>query len=390
MRILTDKKPEMSVWPVYFLCARLSFGARASRWPDSLAAVSYAYNPDAMTISKLPYQFDFSLRQHNTFGIDASAHAYLPVASLETLQILRSDPDAARLPRLVLGGGSNLILTQDFPGLVLHMCNRGREVVGADDDAVYVRAAAGENWHEMVLWTLEQGLAGLENLSLIPGNVGAAPIQNIGAYGIELQERFHALTAIDMESGEILTLDRSACAFDYRDSVFKHRLRDRAVVLDVTFALPKRWQPALRYADVAQELDARKLLQPNARDVSDAVIAIRTRKLPDLAVIGNAGSFFKNPIVTALQRNALLEQHPQLVNYLQPNGSYKLAAGWLIDQCGWKGKNLGAAGVYEKQALVLVNRGGASGQDVVRLAQAVQADVRSKFGVTLEPEPIFI
>ncbi|HWW03733.1 UDP-N-acetylmuramate dehydrogenase [Collimonas sp.] len=343
-----------------------------------------------MTISKLPFQFDFSLRRHNTFGIDAKTHAYLPVTSLETLQALRSDLDATRLPRLVLGGGSNLVLTQDFPGLVLHMCNRGREIVASDDDAVYVRAAAGENWHELVLWTLEQGLAGLENLSLIPGNVGAAPIQNIGAYGIELQERFHGLTALDMESGEILHLDRDACAFAYRDSIFKHSLRDRVVVLDVTFALPKRWQPALRYADVAQELEARKLAQPTARDISDAVIAIRTRKLPDPALIGNAGSFFKNPIVTAPQRNALLVQHPQLVNYQQANGSYKLAAGWLIDQCGWKGRNLGAAGVYEKQALVLVNRGGASGQDVVRLAQAVQADVMARFGVVLEPEPIFI
>jgi UDP-N-acetylmuramate dehydrogenase len=343
-----------------------------------------------MTIPKLPFQFDFSLRRHNTFGIDAKTHAYLPVTSLETLQTLRSDVDASRLQRLVLGGGSNLVLTRDFPGLVLHMCNRGREIVGADDNAVYVRAAAGENWHELVLWTLEQGLAGLENLSLIPGSVGAAPIQNIGAYGVELQERFHGLTAIDMKSGEILHLDRDACAFAYRDSVFKHSLRDRAVVLDVTFALPKRWQPDLRYADVAQELDARKLAQPSARDVSDAVIAIRSRKLPDPVVIGNAGSFFKNPIVTAAQRNALLAQHPQLVNYLQPDGSYKLAAGWLIDQCGWKGRNLGAAGVYEKQALVLVNRGGASGQDVVRLAQAVQADVMARFGVALEPEPIFI
>jgi UDP-N-acetylmuramate dehydrogenase len=348
------------------------------------------YNPGAMTISQLPLQFDFSLRRHNTFGIDAKAHAYLPVTSLETLQALRSDAVTSGLPRLVLGGGSNLVLTQDFQGLVLHMCNRGREIAGEDDDAVYVRAAAGENWHELVLWTLEQGLAGLENLSLIPGSVGAAPIQNIGAYGIELQERFHALTAIDMESGEILALDRDACAFSYRDSVFKHSLRDRAIVTDVTFALPKRWQPDLRYADVAQELDARKLAQPSARDISDAVIAIRTRKLPDPAVIGNAGSFFKNPVVTAAQRTALLAQHPQLVNYQQPGGSYKLAAGWLIDQCGWKGKSLGAAGIYEKQALVLVNRGGASGQDVVRLAQAVQADVMGKFGVALEPEPIFV
>lgn len=343
-----------------------------------------------MTISQLPLQFDFSLRQHNTFGIDAKAQAYLPVTSVETLHALTSDAAASALPRLVLGGGSNLVLTQDFPGLVLHMCSRGREIAGEDENAVYVRAAAGENWHALVLWTLEQGLGGLENLSLIPGSAGAAPIQNIGAYGVELQDRFHSLTAIDMDSGEILTLDRKACAFAYRDSVFKQRLRDCAIVLDVTLALPKRWQPDLRYADVAQELDARKLSQPTARDVSDAVIAIRTRKLPDPALVGNAGSFFKNPIVSEQQRNALLEQHPQLVNYVQPDGAYKLAAGWLIDQCGWKGKSLGAAGVYEKQALVLVNRGGATGQDVVHLAQAVQADVLARFGVALEPEPIFI
>ncbi|MEO6919122.1 MAG: UDP-N-acetylmuramate dehydrogenase [Collimonas sp.] len=343
-----------------------------------------------MTISQLPLQFDFSLRRHNTFGIDAKAHAYLPVTSIDTLYALRADAQAAALPRLVLGGGSNLVLTQDFPGLVLHMCGHGREIIGEDADAIYVKAAAGENWHGLVQWTLEQGLGGLENLSLIPGSVGASPIQNIGAYGVELQERFHALTAIEMESGEILTLDRAACAFAYRDSIFKHSLRDRAVVLDVTFALPKRWQPNLRYADVAQELDARKLSQPSARDISDAVIAIRTRKLPDPALIGNAGSFFKNPLVSEQQRNALLAQHPPLVNYAQADGSYKLAAGWLIDQCGWKGKSLGAAGVYEKQALVLVNRGGATGQDVVRLAQAVQADVMAKFGVALEPEPIFI
>lgn len=340
--------------------------------------------------SKLPLQYDFSLRQHNTFGIDATAHAYLPITSVDTLRILRSDVDVARLPRLVLGGGSNLVLTRDFPGLVLHMCNRGLDIVDEDEHAVYVRAAAGENWHGLVQWTLAQGLGGLENLSLIPGSVGAAPIQNIGAYGIELQDLFHALTALDMETGETLTLDRVACTFAYRDSIFKHSLRDRAVVLDVTFALPKRWQPNLHYSEVAQELDARQLYTPTAQDISDAVIAIRMRKLPDPSVVGNAGSFFKNPIVMLEQRNTLLAQYPQLVNYAQANGSYKLAAGWMIDQCGWKGKNLGAAGVYQKQALVLINRGGATGQDVVQLAQAVQADVMARFGVALEPEPIFI
>ena len=343
-----------------------------------------------MTISQLPLQFDFSLRRHNTFGIDASAHAYLPVTALATLQALRSDVDASRLPRLVLGGGSNLVLTQDFPGLVLHMCNRGREIVGEDDDAVYVRAAAGENWHELVLWTLEQGLAGLENLSLIPGSVGAAPIQNIGAYGVEAGELIESVTVYDMETGTTSVLSHTQCAFGYRDSVFKHALCDKALILAVTFALPKAWQPNTRYTELAQELAARGIAAPKSRDISNAVIAIRKRKLPDPAVIGNAGSFFKNPVVPAAQRDALLQAHPNLVNHLQPDGSYKLAAGWLIDQCGWKGKSMGKAGVYEKQALVLVNRGGATGGEVWKLALAVQADVEARFGVKLEPEPVVI
>ncbi|MQR01591.1 UDP-N-acetylmuramate dehydrogenase [Glaciimonas sp. GS1] len=338
----------------------------------------------------LPVQTTFSLRHYNTLGIDATARAYLSVTSISQLQQLIAEPALAKLPRLVLGGGSNLVLTQDFDGLVLHMCNLGMQKVGEDDDTVYVRAAAGENWHGFVRWTLAQGFAGLENLSLIPGNVGAAPIQNIGAYGVEMQERFHSLTAFDFNTGNVLTLDRTACAFAYRDSVFKHALRDRVVVLDVTFALPKHSQPVLAYADVAHELHTLGIKVPTANDVSAAVIAIRTRKLPDPAVIGNAGSFFKNPIVTAMQRDALFAQHPQLVSYPQPDGRFKLAAGWLIDQCGWKGKNLGPAGMYEKQALVLVNRGGATGQDIVRLSQAVQDDVMHRFGVNLEPEPIFI
>lgn len=338
----------------------------------------------------LPIQYDFSLRKHNTFGVEASAHAYLPVTSTDMLVAVKSDAALAALPRLVLGGGSNILLTRDFPGLVLHMENKGIEIVGADDDATYVRAAAGENWHQFVLWTLAQGLGGLENLSLIPGSVGAAPIQNIGAYGIEIKDRFHALTLFDFETGEQVILSKDACMFGYRDSVFKHRLRDRAVVLDVTFALPKKWQPDLRYADVTQELAARGISEPTAQDISAAVIAIRTRKLPDPAVIGNAGSFFKNPVVTTVRRDALLARYPQLVNYAQPDGSVKLAAGWLIDQCGWKGKTAGAAGVYEKQALVLVNRGGASGADIAQLAHAIQADVSKRFDVLLEPEPIFL
>lgn len=341
-------------------------------------------------VDPLEIQYDVSLRNLNTFGVDASAHAYLPVTSVAVLRDLCRDGTLAALPRLILGGGSNILLTRDFPGLVLHMQIKGIDIVGEDDEATYVRAAAGESWHGLVQWTLAHGLNGLENLSLIPGSVGAAPIQNIGAYGIEIKDRFHALTMFDFATGEIVTLDKIACAFGYRDSIFKQGLRDRAVVLDVTFALPKKWQPNIRYADVAQELAARSISEPEARQISDAVIAIRTRKLPDPAVMGNAGSFFKNPVVTPAQRDALVARYPQLVNYAQPDGSVKLAAGWLIDQCGWKGKTTGAAGVYENQALVLVNRGGASGADIAQLAASIQADVAQRFDVLLEPEPIFL
>lgn len=344
-------------------------------------------------MSSLALQHDFSLRALNTFGIEARAQAYLPVDGAEALRTVRADAALAAMPRLVLGGGSNLLLTQDFAGLVLHMRGAGIEVIGEDDEFTYVRAAAGENWHGFVQWTLAQGLGGLENLSLIPGSVGAAPIQNIGAYGIEVKDRFHALSAFDFASGEVITLDRQACRFGYRDSVFKHELRDRAVVLDVTFALPKYWKPNANYADVAQALEEQgfsDVMQASARDIADAVIVIRTRKLPDPAKIGNAGSFFKNPIVTAQQRDALLAQHLGLVSYRQDDGGYKLAAGWLIDRCGWKGKVMGAAGVYDKQALVLVNHGGASGADIAQLAKAIQDDVMLKFGVALEPEPVFI
>jgi UDP-N-acetylmuramate dehydrogenase len=335
-------------------------------------------------------QTGVSLRSFNTMGIDAHAHALLPVHTVDDLHAVRADPTLNALPRLVLGGGSNLLFTGDFDGLVLHMRGAGIDIVGETGDAVLVRAAAGESWHGLVMWTLAHGLGGMENLSLIPGSVGASPIQNIGAYGSELKDCFHQLSAFDFETGEVLHLDRAACEFGYRDSIFKHRLRDRGVILDVTFALPKQWQPNLRYSELAKEIAARGLSAPSAADISQAVIAIRQRKLPDPALLGNAGSFFKNPVVPAAQRDALLARHPTLVTYAQGDGSYKLAAGWLIDQCGWKGRAMGAAGVYEKQALVLVNRGGASGAEMLALAQAIQRDVEGSFGVRLEPEPVFV
>jgi UDP-N-acetylmuramate dehydrogenase len=331
---------------------------------------------------------DFPLATLNTFGIAARARRYLRVTSASDLAQVLADPATRALPRLVLGGGSNLLFTRDFDGLVLHMALSGRELRGEAGGAILVRAAAGENWHDFVQWTLAQGLGGLENLSLIPGTVGAAPIQNIGAYGAEIKDVFHSLTVFDMATGDERVLSGADCRFGYRDSIFKHADGAGLVVLDVTFALPAAWQPNLRYAELAHELAG--IDTPTPRQVSDAVIAIRRRKLPDPAVIGNAGSFFKNPVVAGEQCERLLQAYPNLVHHRQPDGSEKLAAGWLIDQCGWKGRSMGAAGVYPKQALVLVNNGGATGSDVVQLARAIQRDVLERYGVELEPEPIFI
>jgi UDP-N-acetylmuramate dehydrogenase len=337
----------------------------------------------------LPIAHDISLQQFNTFGIPARARHYLRVEDPAQLAAVAADPVLAALPRLVLGGGSNLLITRDEVDLlVLHMALAGREIVGETPDAILVRAQAGENWHAFVQWTLDQGLGGLENMSLIPGTVGASPIQNIGAYGAEVKDLFHSLTAFDFATGATLTMDAAACRFGYRDSVFKHGEGRGLAVLDVTFALPRAWRPNLRYAELAQALQ--DVAAPTPREVSDAVIAIRRRKLPDPLEIGNAGSFFKNPVVAREQCERLLDAWPNLVHHPQPDGSEKLAAGWLIDQCGWKGRSLGRAGVYPKQALVLVNNGGASGPEVLALARAIQADVQERFGVLLEPEPVMI
>jgi len=333
---------------------------------------------------------DFPLASLNTFRLPARARHYLRVEGAAELEALRRDPALAALPRLVLGGGSNLVLTRDVDGIVLHMAGQGREVLGRQDGRILVRARAGENWHGFVGWTLAQGLGGLENLSLIPGTVGAAPIQNVGAYGTETRDVFHSLSAFDMASGALHTLTAADCRFGYRDSLFKQPDGRALVVLDVTFSLPADWQPNLRYAELARAVEAAGLAAPTPRDIGAIVEAIRRRKLPDPAEIGNAGSFFKNPVVSREQCAQLLARHPDMVHHAQPDGSEKLAAGWLIDQCGWKGRALGAAGVYPKQALVLVNLGGATGEDVLRLARAIQADVAAKFGVALEPEPVFI
>ncbi len=335
-------------------------------------------------------QRDVPLHRLNTFGLPARAAWFAAIETSRQLAALIATPEWRYLQHFVLGGGSNLILTGDFDGLVLHVRIPGRELVAEDDDAWYVRAGAGENWHDFVCWTLEQGWPGLENLALIPGTVGAAPIQNIGAYGLEMAERFQRLEAVELATGETVMFDRAACRFGYRDSVFKREAEGRYLITAVTFRLPKRWRPVAHYADVARELEARQMIDPTARQIADAVIAIRSRKLPDPARIGNAGSFFKNPVVDAATFARLAAQHPELPHYVQPDGTVKLAAGWLIERCGWKGKDLGPVGVYERQALVLVNRGGARGEDVLRLARAIQESVRAAFGVELEPEPVVL
>ena len=325
----------------------------------------------------------------NTLALPGRAALYARISEAGQL----ADPALRDQRRFVLGGGSNLVLTGDFAGLVLHMAIPGKRLLREDADAWYVEAGAGENWHDFVQWTLAQGWPGLENLSLIPGTVGAAPVQNIGAYGLEVGDCLHSLTAWDFEKQAFFSVDRSNCRFAYRDSLFKQEgwhLNGRVAITSVIFRLTKAWQANCRYADLANELASQQISTPTPQQIAAAVIAIRQRKLPDPAQLPNAGSFFHNPVVDAAQASALAADYPTLPRYPQADGRVKLAAGWLIEQAGWKGKALGPVGMYEKQALVLVNHGGGNGADVRRTMQAVQAAVRAKFAVDLTPEPIFL
>jgi len=342
------------------------------------------------------------LQPYNSFGIVARALNLVRVRTEADLAALRTDAQWADAPRFVLGGGSNIVLTGDVKPLVLKVEIKGRRLVEETDRAWIVEAGAGENWHETVQWTVEQGFPGLENLALIPGTVGGAPVQNIGAYGIELQDRFDSLDAVDLNSGASFTLDAAQCAFGYRDSVFKHTaagpngfgLGGRAVITRVRFRLPKPWKPVVGYFDLERKMEESGNFTPDARDIFDWICAIRRAKLPDWRVLGNAGSFFKNPTVSPEQCADIIARDPKIVHYPMPDGSIKLAAGWLIDACGWKGKTVGNAGVYERQALVLVNRGGredpVTGGEVMTLAKAIQTSVYERFGIRLEPEPVVV
>jgi len=350
--------------------------------------------PEPVPSSPLQVQQRASLRDHNTFGLPAVAQTLVRITSEADVRRVVDHPEFGLARQFILGGGSNVVLTRDLDAVVLKVEIPGRRLVDETSDGWLVEIGAGESWHGAVAWTIANGWPGLENLALIPGSTGAAPVQNIGAYGVELKDRFHSLDAVDMVTGRSVTLNASDCRFGYRDSVFKHQgfggLAGKSLITRVRLWLPRPWLPVLGYQDIERKIAETGNSQPDAQTVFDWVCAIRRAKLPDPAVIGNAGSFFKNPVVTEEQCRDIIGRDPEVVHYPLPDGSIKLAAGWLIDACGWKGKTVGRAGVYDKQALVLVNRGGASGAEVVTLARAIQESVYGRFGIRLEPEPIIL
>jgi UDP-N-acetylmuramate dehydrogenase len=327
-----------------------------------------------------------SLKPFNSFGVDVQARLFAEAHSDADVREALAYAAAHDVPLLVIGGGSNLLLTADIQSLVLRMATRGIRVLSDDGRQVVIEAEAGEPWHPFVQSTLAQGLSGLENLSLIPGTVGAAPMQNIGAYGVEIKDVFAGLTALDRQTGELRDFSLAECNFAYRDSVFKQE-PGRWLILRVRFTLNRTEHLHLEYGPVRQRLTEQGIDHPTATDVSQAICSIRSEKLPDPAVLGNAGSFFKNPLVPAAQVTRLKSEYPDLVAYAQPDGQMKLAAGWLIERAGWKGFREADAGVHKLQALVLVNYGDATGLQLLALAQRIQKDILERFHVELEMEP---
>jgi len=329
----------------------------------------------------------FNLQAHNTLAVPAIAQYFVCVRTLDEVHEALAFVKAEKLPLLILGGGSNIVLRDDFPGLVMQLRTEGKTLIAETSEHVWLKVAAGENWHELVEYSLDEGYCGLENLSLIPGCVGAAPIQNIGAYGVELKDVFAELTAIELSSGVEISFTPESCRFGYRDSVFKQALKDKYLITSVTFKLSKEPQLKLDYPALTSALSQLSKDQLSARAVSDAVITIRASKLPDPQQIPNAGSFFKNPVITRVQYEKLLQRYPQLVAYPVDECHVKLAAAWLIDQAGWRGRALEGARVHELQALVLTNPNKLAGSVVLALADQIQADVHTQFDVELEMEP---
>jgi len=334
----------------------------------------------------LQLQSQVSLKPFNSFGVDVRAQLFAEAHSDADVREALAYATAHDLPLLVIGGGSNLLLTADIPALVLRMASRGIRLISDDGSRVVIEAEAGEPWHPFVQHTLALGFSGLENLSLIPGTVGAAPMQNIGAYGVEIKDVFAGLTALDRQTGELRDFSLEECNFAYRDSLFKQQ-PGRWLILRVRFKLDRAAHLHLEYGPVRQRLTEQGIEQPTPSDVSRAICSIRSEKLPDPAVLGNAGSFFKNPLVSAALVEQIKAQHPDLVAYAQADGQMKLAAGWLIERAGWKGFREADAGVHKLQALVLVNYGTATGLQLLELAQRIQKDIAERFNVELEMEP---
>ena len=327
---------------------------------------------------------NLGLKDRNTFGLDAVADIAFEITAPEQIAGVMQHIAEQNLPWRVLGGGSNVILPKVLSGATLLMNITGQEILSTDQNSAVIAVGSGVNWHEFVAWTLENNLPGLENLALIPGTVGAAPIQNIGAYGVEIADYIDYIEAFDVDKQAFVTLSKDACQFAYRDSYFKQHPQ-RFIVTKVVFRIPKTWQAKIHYADLAKQFEGNT--NPSAEDIFLAVCKIRTHKLPDPKVIGNAGSFFQNPVIPIEQYETLLKKYAALVSYPDAPGKRKLAAGWLIDQCGFKGQRMGNVGVYENQALVLVNHGNGTAQDILGLAKCIQDKVRKEFGVSLEIEP---
>ncbi len=329
---------------------------------------------------------DKSLQQYNTFGIDVKSKLFAAFQTIEDLQQLLSNEDVLKEKKLILGGGSNMLLTTNYDGIVLKNELYGIELIHEDQDYFYVKSGAGEDWHTFVLFCIEQGWAGLENLSLIPGCVGASPMQNIGAYGVEIKDRFEYLEALNMGTLEVEAFEKEDCEFGYRESIFKHALKEEYVITSVVFRLFKKPRINTSYGAINEELQKMNVSEPSIKNVSDAVIAIRTSKLPDPKKLGNSGSFFKNPVITNVQFLKIQSAYPEIAAYPVGDSHTKLAAGWLIDNAGWKGYTKGNYGVHKNQALVLVNYGGATGEEIYNLSNEIMLSIKTKYGIELERE----
>ena len=330
-------------------------------------------------------QDQYSLKKHNTFGIEAKAKKFIAVHSVDELTQVLHQNKAEKI--FVLGGGSNMLLTKDIDALVIHIDLKGKKIIDEDEDFVWVESQAGENWHEFVLWTISQNFGGLENMSLIPGNVGTTPVQNIGAYGTEIKDTFISCKAVDIENQQLKEFSKAECQFGYRESVFKNEQKDKYIIASVVFKLTKKNHKInISYGDIAGELNKNNIVEPTLNDISNAVITIRQSKLPDPKELGNSGSFFKNPIVLKSEFNAIHKRFPEMKYYDISETEVKVPAGWLIEQAGFKGKRFGDAGIHKNQALVLVNYGNATGQEILNISKDIQNTIFEKFGIRIEAE----